>query len=197
MKGPRWGILFLGAVVVALLFTFPVWRTLLRSSSTQRAFPLASDAQRELLLKEKDRNLAGTAYAALLVTVPAPTGVPTVPGVDAILAGRFTEIDAIHRATGRVRLYRLTDQTLVLRLEDSFAVTNAPQLAVYLSGNEAPLAVTDLITSAASPYKVGELVGSVGEQQFTIPSQLRLDFYRSVVIVSEGLNQIYSVAVLQ
>lgn len=197
MKGPRWSILILGALVVVLLFTFPLWRTLLRSSSSQRAFPDASDAQREVLLKEKDRNLAATAYVSLLVTVPAPTGVPTAPGLDAILVGRFTEIDAVHKATGRVRLYRLTDQSIILRLEDSFDVTNAPGLSVYLSGNNAPATVADLQTQVASPFKVGDLAGSSGEQQFVIPGQLRLDRYRSVVIVSEALNRIYTFAVLE
>jgi hypothetical protein len=197
VKGPRWGILLLGALIVALLFTFPLWRAFVRSGVSSRAFPDASDAQREVLLKEKDRNLAATAYVSLLVTVPAPTGVPTAPALDAILVGRFGEIDAVHKATGRVLLYRLTDQSIILRLEDTFSVTNAPDLAVYLSGNEAPATVADLQTQVASPFKVGTLLGSSGDQQFSIPSQLRLDRYRSVVIVSEALNRIYAFAVLQ
>lgn len=197
MKGPRWGILFVGFMIVVLLFTFPLWRTLLRSGSSGRTFPLASDPQREILLKEKDRNLAATVYAGLIITVPAPTGMPTAPALEPILGGRFIEIDAVFRAQGRVRLYRLTNQSLILRLEDNFTVTNAPGLALYLSGNEAPKTVADLQTVGSSPFKVGDLRGSVGEQQFIIPSQLQLTRYRTAVIVSEGLARIYSYALLQ
>lgn len=182
--------------MVVALFTYPVWRGWLRPPQAQRAFALASDAQREVLLRDRDRDSAATAYAALLVTVPAPTGVPTAPGLDALLGGRFTEIDAVHRAEGRVRIYRLTDSSVILRLEDNFAVTNAPDLALYLSGNVEPLTPADLTTGDVSAFQVGRLVGSSGEQQFTIPSQLRLERYRTVVIVSEALNKVYSVAPL-
>jgi hypothetical protein len=203
VKGPRWGILMLGGLVVVLLFTFPLWRSFVRSGSSQRPFANASDAQRELLLKEKDRDLAATVYAALSVTVPAPTGEPTAPSLDAILSGSFIEIDAIHRAQGSAQLYRLSNSgsgsegtSIILRLEDDFAVTNAPELFVYLSGNPAPVTIADLPTQVASPFEVGVLKGSSGEQQFSIPSGLRLDRYRSVVIVSRALNRIYSYAVL-
>lgn len=199
MKGPRWGILILGALIVVLLFTFPVWRTLLRSATSQRAFADASEAQREVLLKEKDRNLAATAYVSLLVTVqaPTPTGAPTALAQDAILTGKFTEIDAVHKATGRVSLYRLIDQSIILRLEDNFSVTNAPTLTMYLSGNEKPATIADLQVQGASKFVVGELLGSSGDQQFTIPRQLPLEKYKSVVIVSESLDRVYSYAVLQ
>ncbi|MBX3082560.1 MAG: DM13 domain-containing protein [Anaerolineae bacterium] len=199
MKGPRWGILLLGALIVVLLFTFPLWRTVLRSGSSQRAFADASEAQREVLLKEKDRNLAATAYVSLLVTVqaPTPTGAPTALAQDAILGGRFTEIDAVHRATGRARLYRMTNQSVILQLEDGFSVTNAPNLTLYLCGTEKPATIADLEVQGASPFEVGDLLGSSGEQRFTIPGQLPLERYKSVVIVSKSLARIYSYAVLQ
>jgi hypothetical protein len=42
-----------------------------------------------------------------------------------------------------------------------------------------------------------ELRGSLGSQQFIIPRELRLERYRSVVIVSEGLQMIYGIARLR
>lgn len=196
MKGPRWSILVLGAVIVAALFTYPQWRTLLRPQQAQRLFGLASDAQREYLLRLDDRNAAATAYAALIITVPAPTGVPTAPGLSPLLGGRFREIDAVHRAEGRVRIYRLTDNSIIVRLEDNFVVTNAPDLVLYLSPSEGPATFSDLSTATVTEFAVGALLGNVGEQQFTIPSQLRLERYRSAVIVSNSLKTIYSYAPL-
>ncbi|MFN8421590.1 MAG: DM13 domain-containing protein [Anaerolineae bacterium] len=194
MRGPRWSVLFLGAIIVALLFSYPLWRGLLSSRSLQRPFALASEAQREVLLKEDNRDMAATAYVAMLTPVPAPTGIATLPGIDASLSGSFTEIDAVHRATGSVRIYRLSEDRLILRLENGFEVTNAPGLAIYLSGAEAPKSIAELTTSSVTAYPVGSLVGSTGDQQFDIPAQLRLERYRTVVIVSEPLNKIYSIA---
>jgi hypothetical protein len=196
MKGPRWSILALGALIVVALFTYPQWRTLLRPQQAPRLFALASDAQREFLLRQDDRNAAATAYAALIITVPAPAGVPTAPGLSPLLGGRFGEINAVHRAEGRVRIYRLTDNSIIVRLEDNFAVTNAPDLVLYLSPLDAPVSALELDSATVTAFAVGPLVGSVGEQQFTIPSQLRLERYRSAVIVSDSLDIIYSYAPL-
>jgi hypothetical protein len=197
---PQWALLGLGALAVVLLFTYPFWRTILRRTTPVRAFALASDAQREIFLKMSDRNIAATAYAAMLTPVPVPTNdqpeeVP-LANIDASLSGEFIEIDAVHRAEGTVNLYRLADGTVLLRLENDFNVTNAPGLNVYLSGAEAPLTKSDLSTGAPE-FLVGPLIGSSGSQQFNVPKELRLERYKSVVLYSEPLNMIYSSARLR
>jgi hypothetical protein len=199
MKSPGWGLLLVGAVIVVSLFTYPLWRGLLNQGGSRRAFDLLPDGQREVLLRMDDRNAAATAYAAALALNPMPTlALTSTPfSFDPSLAGRFREIDAFFRAEGVARIYRLSDESLVLRLEDNFSVTSGPDLTLYLSGVETPTTVEALNTPAVSAYPIGALIGTSGDQQYSIPKELRLDRYRSVVIVSNSLNMIYSYAPLR
>jgi Electron transfer DM13 len=185
----------IGALFVLVLFTYPVWRTLFIRPGGTVLFASASPDQRDVLRRMPDRNVAATAYAALLTVEPVPTEaapVPLPPEAVGILTGKFTVIDAVHRATGVITFYRLPDDSLVLRLEE-FEVTNGPGLVLYLSSNAEPEMIADL-SGVATEYQIGPLVGSQGDQQFVIPQELNLDPYRSVVIVSEPLGMIYSVA---
>lgn len=194
---PRWTSVVLGALIVIALFTFPSWRGLLNRQAQVQPFANVTEAQRELFLKMEDRNLAATAYAAILTPVPAPTypgGTPAPVGVDPSLAARFTKLDDVRTAQGVVRIYRRIDQSIVLRLEDGFQVSNAPGLKVILSASEAPANSEQFSAQGVSAFEVGDLKGSVGAQEYIIPRDLPLDVYRSVVLYSEPLNQIYSIA---
>ncbi|PJF34688.1 MAG: hypothetical protein CUN49_14405 [Candidatus Thermofonsia Clade 1 bacterium] len=195
---PRWALLSFGALIVLALFTFPTWRTLFMRPEQGVPFPLTSAERRELLVRMPNREMAATMYFSSLTAQPVPTeqqpaAVP--PDAQIILTTRFSELDALRSARGSVTFYRLIDDTVLLRFDD-FEVTNAPQLAVYLSSSEAPQSVQEL-GGIVPEFPVGELRGTVGSQQFTIPRELRLERYRSVVIVSEGLQLIYGVARLR
>ena len=195
---PRWALLILGALIVALLFTFPLWRSLFRAGELSVPFALASAEQRSVLHSLPNAEFAATAYTALLTVVPVPTESepPAVPPeAQPVLRGQFQTLDAVHTGQGDVVLYRLPDDSVLLRLEN-FGVTNAPGLNVYLSGNEAPRTIEEL-GGAVPEFLVGALLGSVGRHQFSVPRELRLERYRSVVIVSEGLQSIYSYATLE
>lgn len=194
---PRWALLILGALIVAALFTFPLWRAVFRVGESTIPFPLASAEQRHILQSLPNAEQAATAYAALLTVAPVPTEnepPPVPPEAQPVLRGQFETLDAVHAGQGDVVLYRLPDDSVLLRLED-FAVTNAPELNVYLSGSEAPRTIQEL-GGAVPEFLVGALRGSVGRFQFAVPRELRLERYHSVVIVSEGLQSIYSFAAL-
>lgn len=199
MKGPRWFVVGIGAIIVAALFSFPLWRQFIPSgSNTGQIFPQLPDNQREILLKIKDRGAAATAYVAALTPAPAPTSADPPPQLsDSVTRGRFRGLDAFHQAAGTVRLYRLPDQSLLVRLEDGFRVTNAPNLILVLSPNGEPVTPESLDGPNESRFVVGELLGNSGDQTFTLPAQLRIERYRSVVIVSRALNTLYGVAPLQ
>jgi hypothetical protein len=198
---PRWTLLGLGAIIVALLFTYPTWRTLLTGRASTGAFALASAAQQEVFanMSKSNREAAASAYVAMLTVVPAPTTeqpTPVLPDAQAIKSGDFIQIDAVHLAKGRATLYRSADGSLLLRFDD-FSVTNGPQLRVYLSGTQAPRKRDELDTAGVSAFPVGALKGSLGNQQFTIPKELKIANYKSVVIFSESLSEAYSSAPLQ
>jgi electron transfer DM13 len=198
---PRWALLGLGAVIVALLFTYPTWRKFLTGRASVGAFAGASDAQKEVfsdISKKSGRDPASTAYVAMLTVVPAPTNeqpTPVLPDAQVILSGQFITLDAVHTATGNVTVYRSANGNLLLRFDD-FSITNGPDLHVYLSGNAAPKVKADL-SGGVPEIDLGPLKGSVGNQQFPAPKELKIASYKSVVIYSESLAAIYSTARLQ
>lgn len=196
---PRWGLLGLGAVVVVLLFTFPLWRVVFQRPGQTVRFPLTDPARREVFINMSDPNMAATAYGFSLTAVPVPTEQqpePVPEDAQAIFEGTFGQIDAVHSAKGTVTLYRLVDDRVLIRFEE-FEVTNAPGLSVFLSRSEGPTADQEAEFIISEEYKVGELRGSLGAQQFIIPRELPLDRYQSVVLISEPLQVIYSFARLQ
>lgn len=195
---PRWGLLTLGAIMVIALFTYPLWRTFFTGGTPQIQFPLVSPEQRAALLGMPNREIAATAYVSMLTVVPVPTEVlpPPIPAdATILLTGTFTILDPVRGAQGKVTIFRLIDDSVIMRFDD-FRVTNAPNLVVFLSANEAPKDPTDL-GGVASEWLAGELSGTDGAQQFVIPRELRLEPYRTVVVVSESLGMIYSVAKLE
>ncbi len=199
---PRWAMLGLGAVIVLLLFTYPTWRKFLVGRASSAAFAAASDAQKEVLAdisKKSGRDAASTAYVAMLTVVPAPTNeqpTPALPDAQVILTGQFSDLDALHTGKGNVTLYRSANGKLLLRFDD-FSVTNGPDLHVYLSGAAAPKTKDDLSGGGVPEIDIGALKGSVGNQQFAVPAELKIASYKSVVIYSQALAAIYSTARLQ
>jgi len=202
---PRWTLLGLGAIVVALLFTYPVWRKFMTGRASAEAFGEASDAQKEVFSKiskdkEIGREAAATIYVSMLTkVVPAPTSeqpTPVLPNAQIIRSGEFAEIDAVRTGKGDVKLYRSADGSLLLRLDD-FSVTNGPDLAVYLSSAVAPKTRDELSSGGMPEFRVGPLKGNQGNQQYNIPKELKVVNYRSVVIFSDALRVIYLSASLQ
>jgi hypothetical protein len=199
---PRWSLLGVGALIVLLLYSYPVWRKVLtaRTGSTG-SYPAANDGQRQVLdkLAKTDRGLAATAYSAMLTVVPAPTNeqpTPVLADAQAIYSAAFANLDELRQAAGSVVIYRSADGSLLLRF-DNFSVTNAPQLTVYLTGSTQPLVPADLNSNGVSGFPVGLVKGTKGNQQFNIPKELNLAKYKSVVIFSDALQLIYAFAVFK
>lgn len=195
---PRWTLLAFGALIVIALFTFPTWRGLFARPEESIPFPLTSAERRELLMRLPNREMAATLYFSSLTAQPVPTEqqpVDVPPDAQIIQTTSFQGIDALRSVRGSVTFYRLIDDSVLLRFDD-FEVTNAPLLTVYLSSSEAPQTVQEL-GGIVPEFSVGDLRGSVGSQQFSIPRELRLERYRSVVIVSEALQMIFGTARLR
>ncbi|MHB8626630.1 MAG: DM13 domain-containing protein [Aggregatilineales bacterium] len=202
---PRWLLILLGALVVTALFTYPTWHSALNTWLASRAggstgFANVSAEQRDLLLQMRRTPNADPeiVYQSMLITVPAPTTDAPTPDpalAQPIRSGSFVTIDPIHTASGHATLYRMNDNSLLLRF-DGFTVTNGPGLSVYLSANAAPLTIDDLQTDKLQ-LLLGPLKGTSGAQNYTrIPPELDLTRYKSVAIVSDPLKVIYSNAPL-
>lgn len=198
---PRWTLLTLGALLVVLLFSYPVLRKLIPSRAASTVdFALASEAQRAVFAQMRQTpGAAATTYAAMLInTFVAPTGDAPTPDssvMTAIKSGEFIQIDAIHSAKGHATLYRRPDDSLLLRFDD-FSITNGPTLNVYLSTAVLPKTAAELQTGQ-SQISLGPLRGTIGSQNYTrVPLGLDLTRWKSVVIYSEDLKTVYSSATL-
>jgi hypothetical protein len=115
---------------------------------------------------------------------PLPTAAPAsaapsaafVPPAEptTVAAGDLGRVDALHNGTGRVSLVR-TGQLTVLRFDD-VAITNAPDVHVYLSRETG-----GKWTDATSVY-LGPLKATNGSFNYAVPAEADLGSIRSVVV---------------
>jgi hypothetical protein len=117
---------------------------------------------------------------------PAPeNGVP-------LLAGEFTDVDTAHWANGTATIIRGADGAQVLRLGEGFSSARGPDLFVMLSDRERPRDGHRLGDSVT----LGELKSTVGGQNYTIPDDVDIAQFKSVVIYCLSFEVIFSTATL-
>jgi hypothetical protein len=121
------------------------------------------------------------------VTDDTSSGTPSVLG-----QGSFVDGDAIHRGSGLATLYRAPDSSYLLRLDD-FATTNGPDVHVLLSPNANP---TDH-DSLGEYLDLGEIKGTIGDQNYPLPADFDPTLYKSVVIHCLAFKVIFATATLE
>lgn len=197
-------IIGIGALLVVAVFTFPLWRPLLVDDVVDEAFPglpaemqddfrALPQEQQDLLLQMRGENEAmalDTARSMLSGDSSVSEEMPTEPVT--LLSGEFIRIDAIHGAEGTATVYRLPDESLVVRLEN-FRSTNGPELHVLLSRHADPRNQSDL---GADYRDLGRLKGNVGSQNYAIPADVNISDFNSVVIYCLPFNVVFSTATL-
>lgn len=111
-----------------------------------------------------------------------------------ILSGMFEDVDFVHKGKGTARVFRLSDGMLVLRLED-FEVTNGPGLHVILSKHPRPRSSGEV--KDIGYLDLGNLKGSIGNQNYTLPDGIDISEFKSVVIYCYPFNVVFSTATLE
>lgn len=120
---------------------------------------------------------------------------PTPAGPLLLRLGQFGAMDDnLHTGQGRAAIYDLGGGERVLRLED-FRVTNGPDLYVYLSASADPRRAAEL--RAAPAVNLARLKGNIGNQNYSLPADLDLAPYRTVVIYCKKYDVIISTAPLR
>jgi len=107
-------------------------------------------------------------------TTAAATAAPTAAAPLTLASGELGHVDALHNGTGRVLLIR-TGASVVLRF-DTVAITNAPDVHVYLSRETG-----GKWTEATSLY-LGPLTATNGSFNYAVPAGADLSLFRSVVV---------------
>lgn len=113
----------------------------------------------------------------------------TMPSTTSLKTGSFRDEDRVHKGSGQATLYRLEDDTQVLRLED-FNVTNGPDLHVLLmvdpEGRDKSQGYLDL----------GKLKGNIGNQNYPVPAGEDVTVYNAVMIYCQPFHVVFSTASL-
>lgn len=211
---PAWGLLLLGALVVAALFLSPLWLQELspyieepveEAPFPDQFFSLASEAQEIYSeMYDRDRQMAVDFVAARLTT-PEPLDEPNLPlidpnpsGVTMLLSGSFVTLDPVRGALGTASLYRLSDGRRLLRLESLEAI-GGPELHVVLSAYPNPTTKSDLDQVARLQLDLGPLKSGAGSQNYLITDPaFNVENYTrgSVVIYSLPYETVFSYASL-
>lgn len=135
-----------------------------------------------------------TAAPAAMADHPTAAAAPTPARPLLLREGAFGSMDDnLHKGQGRAAIYHLADGTRLLRLED-FSVTNGPDLYVYLSASASPRTARDF--GAAPSVNLARLKGNVGNQNYSLPADLDLADFQSVVIYCKKYDVIISTAAL-
>ncbi|HEY4475510.1 MAG TPA: DM13 domain-containing protein [Candidatus Paceibacterota bacterium] len=97
----------------------------------------------------------------------------TISAEPAIVSrGEFTDGESGHHAKGEALLLKLADGGYAVRFEDGFEITNGPDLFVYLGKDG----------EYDKNANLGGLKGSVGGQNYLIPSEIDISKYNEVWI---------------
>ncbi len=134
--------------------------------------------------------LASPLWIDTVVSEAAPTITTTTAEV--IASGEVDGVDFVHQGEGIATVIQ-TDAGRVLRFED-FEVTNGPALKVWLVAHDNPRSNGDVTDNEW--ISLGDLKGSVGDQNYTIPDEVDLSVYRSVVIWCEPFGVLFAGAPL-
>ena len=107
--------------------------------------------------------------------------------------GKVRDADRIHRGSGDVPLYRLTDGSHLLRFEN-LNVTNGPDLRVLLTRHPDPSSSSEVKEGF---LEVGKLKGNIGNQNYEIPAETDISEFQSVVIYCKAFGVLFSTAALR
>jgi len=114
------------------------------------------------------------AVTTAAVTTTAPPSGPTL-----LAQGVFVDGDSFHTASGDVKVYRLEDGALVLRLED-IEVKNGPDLNVIVTPSPTVAGRGDV--RVEGHLDLGDLKGNIGSQNYDLPAGYALPDEFSVVV---------------
>ncbi len=209
-----------GVPVLALLIfiAYDLGSPLFINRTVEEEFPFAFSAAipQEMAMEEVESIMEGMSKVVQNVdeAMPASMTVPTIgrttitrPSLSpsptpsepdaaptAIKSGEFRDRDAIHRGSGQAIIYRGSDGSHLLRLEN-LNVTNGPDLHVILTPRRDPDNRAEVM--APGHVNLGQLKGNRGNQNYPIPDSVDAEAQWSAVIYCMPFHVIFSVAALQ
>lgn len=143
--------------------------------------PATAEAQTEAEAEDAtvDEPMPETTEPAAVTTAVAATAAAPPSGPTLLAQGVFVDGDSFHTASGDVKVYRLEDGALVLRLED-IEVKNGPDLNVIVTPSPTVAGRGDV--RVEGHLDLGDLKGNIGSQNYDLPAGYALPDEFSVVV---------------
>ena len=140
----------------------------------------------------KVEEMVQEAAAMVMMDKEMAEPMPEAPAEWLVVAqGSFVDADDFHQGSGTATIYQQGEEQ-VLRFED-FDVTNGPDLHVILTKHPAPANRSDI---GGDYLDLGSLKGNQGNQNYTIPANVDLSQYQSVVIYCMPFHVVFATATL-
>src|SRR6478752_6323479 len=131
----------------------------------------------------------------LVVNRRVDEALPTAPGglsAQPLESGRFYSI--LHPTAGTATIFQMGDGTRILRLT-RFSTSNGPDVHVYMvAADDAKDAAT---VEKAGFVDLGVIKGNIGDQNYTLASDLDLAKYRAVSIWCKRFSVNFGAAALR
>jgi hypothetical protein len=131
----------------------------------------------------------------LVVNRSVNEAMPNAPGAasaQALESGRFYSI--LHPTEGTATIYQMGDGTRVLRFT-SFSTSNGPDVHVYMVAADD---AKDIATVQQAGFvDLGVIKGNIGDQNYTLASDLDLAKYRAVSIWCKRFSVNFGAAALR
>ena len=143
--------------------------------------PATAEAETEAEAEDAtvDEPMPETTEPAAVTTAVAATAAAPPSGPTLLAQGVFVDGDSFHTASGDVKVYRLEDGALVLRLED-IEVKNGPDLNVIVTPSPTVAGRGDV--RVEGHLDLGDLKGNIGSQNYDLPAGYALPDEFSVVV---------------
>ncbi len=188
---PRRWLYVIGTVIVILPIGWYLGSPLFLNKSVSESFPMSAGATipQGMTKQQVENEMMQASKASTTASESMPA---TETAAKASWRGAFTEVDAVHKAKGTATVYRVGNE-LVLRL-DPFESANGPDLYVYLSRQAVPRSSAQVHEGGS--VEVARLKGNIGGQNYTLPADLDLSKYKSVVIYCRRFHVVFSTAEL-
>ncbi|MBV6658255.1 MAG: DM13 domain-containing protein [Devosiaceae bacterium] len=113
--------------------------------------------------------------------------------VSVVREGSFQGADRAHQGSGQAMLLETATGANLVRFSP-FEVTNGPDLEVWLVADPAPANSRAVLDSQW--VSLGLLKGNIGDQTYTVPEDVDVSAYGSVVIWCEQFSVLFAVATL-
>ena len=128
----------------------------------------------------------------LVVNRSVNEAIPNAPGAQPLESGRFYTI--LHPTAGTATIYQMGDGTRVLRFT-TFSTSNGPDVHVYMVAADD---AKDIATVQNAGFvDLGVIKGNIGDQNYTLGSDLDLAKYRAVSIWCKRFSVNFGAAALR